>query len=600
MPELRVASGRDCSEIQALANPKASFGVEDKYSCIQTQLQLASGNGKENIYSRAYDSFGVNTSNKAEHFLANMDSHNNNSQYYPQYQQYNRNQHSNYNTAAVSVPYQQQYQQQGANVSQFNARSGLQVFNSYLQNQQQNVFNGPTISVKAEPNENSNASSQHAHAVGMQPNSLYGTRQISFDKSQYTDRDLWSYLELPGIDPGQYFLSEPSTYPKQNEANSVSLRNNFYTHSNSSSSATEPKAIASTVVVPQKNVKYYGLCEHKNNKRNCKICALKNDAKLSGSKTDSDKLDLKSRSKIGVKRGVPGSGTGVGNEVGSHLASKRRRPMQFWTKHEDILLCKAIEQYGTRKWMQIAKSVPGKDHKQCLQRWNKVLNPKLKKGRWTEEEDEFLLQLVQDQTELNESGHNKNIKWNVISEAMQDSRSAKQCRERWVNHLNPAVTKNAWHPEEDKTLLALHEKFPNKWANISRCLPGRSESMVKSRLTKLTKYQKKKSKQLSGAVSTIDHLEQPPATTGSVKVDGSSSAALSKTKRANQKKIHAEATEQLLQSNTADVNVSNNHLLSLLDEDSALIDEEDVRGGEVRSSHADTIAGAPTDCSEAG
>lgn len=102
---------------------------------------------------------------------------------------------------------------------------------------------------------------------------------------------------------------------------------------------------------------------------------------------------------------------------------------------------------------------------------------------------------------------------------------------------------------------------------------------MKSRLTKLTKYQKKKSKQLSGAVSTIDHLEQPPATTGSAKVDASSSAALSKTKRANQKKIHAEATEQLLQSNTMDINVSNNHLLSLLDEDSALIDEEDARGG---------------------
>lgn len=217
-------------------------------------------------------------------------------------------------------------------------------------------------------------------------------------------------------------------------------------------------------VMLQKNVKYYGLCEHKNPRKTCKECLNNQNSRKS------------------LKRSGSSSHSGGRN-------TKKRRPMQFWTKEEDVQLWNAIKEFGTRKWMQIAKRVPGKDHKQCLQRWNKVLNPKLKKGRWKEEEDKQLVSLVLEQTNKEA---NKSIKWNVISEAMGCSRSAKQCRERWVNHLNPEVKKVEWSEEEDRTLLALHEEFPNKWANISRCLPGRSESMVKSRLTKLTKAKNRK------------------------------------------------------------------------------------------------------------
>jgi len=329
---------------------------------------------------------------------------------------------------------------------------------------------------------------------------VFGHRQVSFDKS--FDKDLLAYLDESSFNfgngngnnhNGNFYkqwdsqnnvvpmsqMSVPHHYSYQAPAEVLPLPETEG-YGEMSLSKTKPVSIKKTkysnnlkrvVPMPQKNVKYYGLCPHKVSRDTCKECQQMNKRTLSTQK--------------GMRR-TSSSASGDG---------KKRRAMQFWTEEEDVQLWKAIELYGTRKWMAIAKKVPGKDHKQCLQRWNKVLNPKLKKGRWKESEDSFLIQLVHEQTK---DDPNKSIKWNQISEAMQESRSAKQCRERWVNHLNPEVTKRAWTEEEDRTLLVLHEKFPNKWANISRCLPGRSESMVKSRLTKLTKSKQTGVKRFAG------------------------------------------------------------------------------------------------------
>ena len=45
-------------------------------------------------------------------------------------------------------------------------------------------------------------------------------------------------------------------------------------------------------------------------------------------------------------------------------------------------------------FQSIAKFIPGRNHAQCLQRWNKVLKPGLKKGKWSAEEDEQLWELI--------------------------------------------------------------------------------------------------------------------------------------------------------------------------------------------------------------
>jgi myb proto-oncogene protein len=133
-------------------------------------------------------------------------------------------------------------------------------------------------------------------------------------------------------------------------------------------------------------------------------------------------------------------------------------------------LCKAVERFQGKNWKKIAECFKDRTDVQCLHRWQKVLNPELVKGPWSKEEDNTIIDLVE------KYGPKK---WSTISQHLP-GRIGKQCRERWHNHLNPGINKNAWTQEEELTLIRAHQIYGNKWAELMKFLPGRSDNSIKN------------------------------------------------------------------------------------------------------------------------
>ena len=90
--------------------------------------------------------------------------------------------------------------------------------------------------------------------------------------------------------------------------------------------------------------------------------------------------------------------------------------------------------------------------------------------RWTQLEDDTVRQLVQQ--------HGTRA-WTTVAQYLP-GRTGKQCRERWHNHLDHDIRKDAWTEEEDRKLIQLHEEYGNKWADIAKYLHGRTDNAVKN------------------------------------------------------------------------------------------------------------------------
>lgn len=81
------------------------------------------------------------------------------------------------------------------------------------------------------------------------------------------------------------------------------------------------------------------------------------------------------------------------NELTVKKKKNPKRCQHFkWSTQEDNKLRQLVLVFGVNNWKNLVKNMEGRNSRQCRERWQYYLNPYLKIGNWTKEEDELILQ----------------------------------------------------------------------------------------------------------------------------------------------------------------------------------------------------------------
>ncbi|KGL82673.1 snRNA-activating protein complex subunit 4, partial [Tinamus guttatus] len=183
-----------------------------------------------------------------------------------------------------------------------------------------------------------------------------------------------------------------------------------------------------------------------------------------------------------------------------------------WTKEEDRMLADLIQEMRVGShipYKKIAYYMEGRDSTQLIYRWTKSVDPSLKKGPWTPEEDAMLLSAVKKYGARD---------WYKIRTEVP-GRSDAQCRDRYLKALHCDVKKGKWSLEEEEQLIELVEKHGlGHWSKIASELPHRTGSQClskwklmigsKDKRSKLRKHQHGRRESSSSSESSSEETEE--------------------------------------------------------------------------------------------
>jgi myb proto-oncogene protein len=163
------------------------------------------------------------------------------------------------------------------------------------------------------------------------------------------------------------------------------------------------------------------------------------------------------------------------NDVGGGAGGKPRLQKR-WKVEEEQKLVSVVETYGARNWDKVAVNVPGRNEKQCREKWHTMSRKAAStaSGAWTVEEKNMLASAVETfgttswvKVAVNVPGRNEN-----------------QCYQKWQNIARKAAATSSgvWTVEEEKKLASAVETFgAHNWAKIAVNVPGRNENQCRDK-----------------------------------------------------------------------------------------------------------------------
>ncbi|KAG7895620.1 hypothetical protein KL936_000328 [Ogataea polymorpha] len=171
----------------------------------------------------------------------------------------------------------------------------------------------------------------------------------------------------------------------------------------------------------------------------------------------------------------------------------RKQTRSLWTEEKDEALKKAVieqflkqenlEKYDKQRikpdridWASIAEMFPEFSAMRCRKRWVSALDPRLRRGKWTPEEDQQLLKAYQEVGPA----------WAKVSERVE-GRTEDQCSKRYIEVLNPENTDRTkpWSLEEDLQLIKSVQVHGTRWRTVAAAIQGRPSLTCRNRWRKI-------------------------------------------------------------------------------------------------------------------
>ncbi|XP_038888759.1 transcription factor MYB14-like [Benincasa hispida] len=117
----------------------------------------------------------------------------------------------------------------------------------------------------------------------------------------------------------------------------------------------------------------------------------------------------------------------------------------------------------------------------------------VKKGVWTPEEDQKLIDYV------NKYGH---WNWRRLPKYAGLLRCGKSCRLRWMNYLRPNIRRGGFSLEEEEIIIQIYAQIGGRWSTMAGVMPGRTDNDIKNHWNtvlkrRVMKQQIKKKKMLT-------------------------------------------------------------------------------------------------------